>query len=139
VATLNAYYTTEHADDPVVVASADDVAGLLDAVREKYPDGAAVLITVLVADDPWGQELSVGVDGDKGVLRYSGHGDFRGSYSKSVEPSNAEPVIYYYVTADSEFPPNSEVPISTVQAAVVEYLATGGQRPSAAEWQATEG
>jgi hypothetical protein len=138
VATLNAYYTAEHADDPVVVAGPDDVAALLDAVGEKYPEGAAVLITVLVADDPWGQELSVGVDGGKGVLRYSGHGDFRGAYSKSAEPSNAEPVIYYYVTADTEFPPNSEVPISVVQAAVAEYLATGGQRPTAVEWQATE-
>ena len=138
MATLNAYYTAEHADNPVVVDSTEDVAALLAGVTREYPDGAAVLITITVADDPWGQELSVGVDGDKGVLRYSGRSDFHGCYSKSAEPSNADPVIYYYVTADTEFPPNSELPARALYAAVSEYLETGGQRPTAVEWQTSE-
>jgi Immunity protein Imm1 len=138
VATLNAHYAVEHADNPVVVASADDVAALFTAVRDRYPEGAATLITVVVADDPWGQQLSAGVDGDKGVLFYSGQRNPQGAFSKSPEPSNPEPVIYYFETADTEFPPNSEVPVSVVEAAVAEYLTTGGHQPACVEWQTAD-
>ncbi|MFC6088781.1 Imm1 family immunity protein [Saccharothrix lopnurensis] len=47
-----------------------------------------------------------------------------------------EPVIYYYVTADTEFPPDSEVPVADVEAAVVDYLTTG-HRPGSVVRQST--
>lgn len=135
---LNVFYEEEHTDNPVTVTTPDEVGTLLATVGEKYPEGTAVLLTAVVSDDPWGQELSVGIDGNKGVLRYSGGDHFDGVYSKSAIPSNAEPVTYYYVTADTEFPPNSEVPLATVHAAVVEYLTTGGQQPTCVDWQTSQ-
>ncbi|MGW9478328.1 Imm1 family immunity protein [Saccharomonospora azurea] len=97
-----------------------------------------VLLTVVVADDPWKSELSVGIDGNKGVLHYSGEGTPpNGVDSENPAPSNSSPVIYYYVSADTEFPANAEIPFSTVEAAVVEYLTTEGEQPAAVDWQTT--
>jgi hypothetical protein len=137
--TLNVYYEAEHADSPVTVDSPDQVRPLLAAIREKYPAGSAVLLTIVLRDDPWGPELSVGLDGDKGVLRYAGDDYPAGVYSRNSTPTNQHPVIYYYVTADSEFPRDAEVPLSTVEAAVAQYMATAGQRPTAVDWQEYSG
>ncbi len=135
---LNVHYLVEHADNPVTVNTPDEVRTLLRAVRDAYPDGRPVLLTVVVADDPWKSELSVGIDGDKGVLHYSGEGTPpNGVYSENPTPSNPSPVIYYYVSADTEFPANAEIPFSTVEAAVVEYLTTEGEQPAAVNWQTT--
>jgi hypothetical protein len=132
---LNVYYGAEHAESPVVLASPDEIDKLFGELRESYPVGSAVLLTVVLADDPWGPELTVGVDGDKGVLRYAGDSDPSGVYSRSPTPTNAGPVVYYFVTADTEFPPNAEVPLPAVQAAMREYLSSVGQRPTAVGWQ----
>ncbi|WP_158843712.1 Imm1 family immunity protein [Saccharothrix deserti] len=133
---LNVYYDAGHADDPVTVTTPDEVREVFAAVRGKYPAGSAVLLTIVPAADPWASELNAGIDGDVGVLRYSGEDHPKGVYSKNPTPSNAEPVIYYYVTADTEFPPNAEVPMADVEAAVIDYLTTG-QRPEVVEWQST--
>lgn len=135
---LNVYYTAEHADSPVTVTTPDEVRALLDTVRDTYPAGNAVLLIVVIASDPWKSELSVGIDGDKGVLHYAGEDTPpNGVNSKSPTPTNADPVIYYYVTADTEFPPNAEIPWRTVADAVIEYLTTAGERPTVVEWQST--
>jgi hypothetical protein len=77
----------------------------------------------------------VGIDGDKGVLRYAGEDSPpAGCFSKSAGPSNAEPVVYYFVTADNEFPPHAELPLAELESAVIDYMATG-QRPEVIEWQ----
>ncbi|WP_447002387.1 Imm1 family immunity protein [Saccharothrix isguenensis] len=132
---LNAYYEKQHTSDPLVLGTVDQVRDLFVAVRAKYPPGSALLVTVVPADDPWASELMVGINGDRGVLRYAGEDSpARGCYSKSATPSNAEPVVYYFVTADSEFPPNAEIPVADVEAAMIDYLTTG-QRPAAVQWQ----
>jgi hypothetical protein len=132
---LNIYYEAEHADSPVIVANPNEVRALFAAVRDKYSAGSAVLLTIVLSDDPWGPELSGGINGDKGVLRYAAESYPEGMYSKSATPTNPEPVIYYYVTADTEFPANAEVSSPTVETAVTEYLTTAGKRPTAVEWQ----
>jgi hypothetical protein len=132
---LNVYYEAEHADRPVVVDEPGQVRSLLADVRRRYPQGSAVLITVVLGDDPWGPELSIGLDGGRGVVRYAGHDHPAGVYSRNPTPSNTEPVIYYYVTADTEFPPDAEVPTATVEAAMTEFLTTGGKLPTVVEWQ----
>ncbi|WP_424188299.1 Imm1 family immunity protein [Actinokineospora sp. G85] len=133
---LNVYYAAEHADDPVTVSTPEEVRALLDRVRGAHAAGSAVLLTVIVADDPWKSELCVGVDGDKGVLRFAGEDTPpTGLYSRSPVPSNVEPVIYYYVRADTDFPPHSEVPAAVVEAALIDYLVTSGERPTSVEWQ----
>jgi hypothetical protein len=108
---------------------------LLTAVREKYPAGSAVLLTVVLQDDPWGPELTVGLDGDNGVLRYAGDDHPAGVYSRNSTPTNQHPVVYYFVTADSEFPPDAEVALTTVEAAMIEYMTTAGKRPTAVDAQ----
>ncbi|WP_374059043.1 Imm1 family immunity protein [Saccharomonospora sp. NB11] len=71
-------------------------------------------------------------------MHYSGEGTPpNGVYSENPTPSNPSPVIYYYVSADTEFPANAEIPFSTVEAAVVEYLTTEGEQPAAVNWQTT--
>ncbi|GAA3879818.1 hypothetical protein GCM10022243_50580 [Saccharothrix violaceirubra] len=131
---LKVYYDAGHADDPVVVTTPQQVRELLATVRDKHPAGNAVLLTIVHAEDPWSSELNAGLDGDVGVLHYSGEDHPDGAYSHSRMPSNSEPVIYYYVTADTEFPPDSEVTAADVEDAVVAYLATN-QRPETVPWQ----
>ncbi|MCP2257189.1 Immunity protein Imm1 [Streptoalloteichus tenebrarius] len=98
-----------------------------------------MLLTVVVAEDPWKSELSVGIDGDKGVLHYAGEDTPpHGVDSKSPTPTSPAPVIYNYISADTEFPPpHAEVPFPAVEAAVIEYLTTEGDRPTAVDWQTT--
>ncbi|MFC6091641.1 Imm1 family immunity protein [Saccharothrix lopnurensis] len=133
--TLNVYYEKQHTADPVVVTTPEDIRDLFAAVRAKYPAGTALLMTVVPADYPWASELTVGIDGDKGVLRYAGQDSPpTGCFSKSAEPSNTEPVIYYFVTADNEFPPCAEIPVTDLETALIDYMTTG-QRPETIEWQ----
>ncbi|WP_433271798.1 Imm1 family immunity protein [Actinosynnema sp. CS-041913] len=132
---MNVYYERQHTADPVVITTPDVVRDLFTDVRAKYKAGTALLMTVVPADAPWASELTVGIDGDKGALRYAGEDSPpTGWFSKSVTPSNPESVVYYFVTADSEFPPHAELAVTELEAAVIDYLTTG-QRPSSIEWQ----
>lgn len=71
---LNVHYLVEHADNPVTVNTPDEVRTSLRAVRDAYPAGRPVLLTVVVADDPWKSELSVGIDGEGRIaLLRGGH------------------------------------------------------------------
>lgn len=84
---------------------------LLGSVRDSYPAGIPVLLTVVVTDGPWKSELSVGIDGDKGVMHYAGEDTPAGGvYSKSPSPANTGPAIYYHVSADTEFPRTPKSP-----------------------------
>lgn len=129
---LDVYYEAEHANAPVVVTTADQVRALIGDLADSY----WVLLTVVVTEDPWKSELCVGINQGKGVLRYAGEDSpFNGLYSKSSTPSNAEPVLYYYITADSEFPPDSEIPLDAVANAMIEYLTSSGEKPTSVTWQ----
>lgn len=113
------------------------VRPLFTRLRDTYPAGTAVLLTVVLADDPWAPELSVGIDGDMGVLRYADDDQPAGVYSHGTSQTNARPVVYYYVIADTSFPTNTELPLAAVEAAVVEFMTTGG-RPTTVEWQVSQ-
>ncbi|WP_189222822.1 Imm1 family immunity protein [Saccharothrix coeruleofusca] len=132
---MSVYYGPDHAEEPANLTSEAEVRELFAVLRGMYPEGSVALLTAYLADDPWGAELTAGINGDRGVLRYSGdeQGD-AGFYSKSPTPTNAAPVVYYFYTADREFPPHSEVPLSAVEAAVLDFMATG-VRPASVEWQ----
>jgi Immunity protein Imm1 len=133
---LIVYYDTEHADNPIVVTTPDEVRRLVSKIRKTYLAGSAVLLTVGVRDDPWKSQLSVGIDGDIGVLHYTGEDTPpNGLCSKSPTPTNAAPVIYYYVTSDTEFPSHAEIPVDAVETALIEYLNTDGERPTSVDWQ----
>lgn len=136
MAALDVYYARGHGDAPVTVATTDDVDALLDRVRAESPEHAPILMEVHISGDPYSQGLDVGVNGDRGVLRYSGRDWPEGVYSTGDGPAQGEPLRYFYMDTDTEFPPNSDVPLTTVRQAVREFLTTNGARPTCVEWQA---
>lgn len=133
--TLSAYYSSEHGGDPVVVSTAGEVDALIDRIRAESPDDAPILMQLYVSDDVHGQELSVGIRGDRGVLRYAGREWFEGVYSVGRGIVDGEPLLYFYADHDTEFPSNSEVALTVVRDAVKQYLDTSGARPEHVEWQ----
>jgi hypothetical protein len=135
VAALDVYYARGHGDDPVTVATVDGVDALIDQVRAESPEGAPILMEVHISGDPYSQGLDVGVDGDRGVLRYSGREWPEGVYSTGTGPADGEPLRYFYMDVDTEFPANADVPLATVRQAVREFLATNGARPTNVAWQ----
>lgn len=130
---LSAYYEREHGENPIRLETPADVDAMVDALRaqETWP----LLAQVYVSDDLGKSELSAGVRGDVGVLRYAGEDAFEGLYSLGDGPADGEWILYYYVTADTPFPPNAEVPLAVVRDALVEYLESNGARPNNVEWQ----
>ena len=138
MAALDVYYARGHGDDPVTVTTVDGIDALIDQVRAESPEGAPILMEVHISGDPYGQGLDVGVNGDRGVLRYSGREWPEGVYSTGAGPAGGKPLQYFYMDTDTEFPSNAEVPLATVRQAVREFLATKGARPTSVAWQPTE-
>jgi hypothetical protein len=128
---LNAYYTRDHAAEPIVLSTGAAVAAFVRRLRAESLDAGPLLAQLYLSDDVHAQELSVGVDGDHGVLRYAGREWFEGVYSIG----DGDAGIYYYMDNDTEFPPNSRVSVDIVQRAVEEYLRTNGERPTNVRWQ----
>jgi hypothetical protein len=82
--------------------------------------------------------LYVGVFGEaaQGTLIYSSSAQVW--FSKATpgpEWSTADPILYYYMNSDTEYPVDSEIPLDVVRRAAHEFMATGGQRPDAPAWQ----
>jgi hypothetical protein len=129
---LNAYFARDHASEPVTLSSSADVASFVQRLRAESVEAGPLLAQLYVSDDVHAQELSAGVDGDHGVLRYAGREWFEGVYSVG----DGEALTYYYMDNDTEFPPNSRVSVDVVQRAVEEFLRTNGERPTGVRWQA---
>ncbi|HEX5404073.1 MAG TPA: Imm1 family immunity protein [Pseudonocardiaceae bacterium] len=132
---LAAYYARGHGDDPVLVATADEVDQLIDRVRAESPERAPILIEVHIAGDPYAQGLDVGNNGKRGVLRYSGREWPDGVYSFGGDSADPAPLQYFYMDTDTEFPATAEVPLAIVRQAVLDFLATGGALPSGVTWR----
>ncbi|GAA4012029.1 hypothetical protein GCM10022247_38260 [Allokutzneria multivorans] len=139
VVALNAYYDFEHGKTPPRITSEEQLAAMLDEV---WRTRKAALVELLPAEDPAAATLDVGFDGDRGVgvLWYSGpdHASCH-SYNPDHNPdasgSTSEPVLYYYMTSDTEYPVSAEIPADSVIAAALEYMRTGGRRPANIAWQ----
>ncbi|MFI6030716.1 Imm1 family immunity protein [Amycolatopsis magusensis] len=129
---LTAYYDYQHGEQPVEIASSADVDALIDRLRAEadWP----VLVQLYLQEDVHGQELSIGIDGDRGVVRYSGPDAFEGTYSKGDGPGDGDPLTYFYMGSDTPFPPNAEIPLDRVRNAAIEFL-NNGERPRTLEWQ----
>lgn len=132
---LDVYYLFEHDERPVVVTTADEVDALIDRVRSESPQQAPILMDVHLSGDPYSQGLDVGVSDDRGVVRYSGRDWPRGTVSTSGKISDGEERPYFYMGHCREFPANAEVSLNLIRAAVKEFLATGGARPTCIHWQ----
>ncbi|WP_350274736.1 Imm1 family immunity protein [Kribbella sp. HUAS MG21] len=80
-------------------------------------------------------ELLVAVDYQdkaKGALRYMGD---TGAYITKGSGHDADTVLYYYMGSDREFPRDSLLSLDEIRVAVREFLTSGGEQPSAVEWQ----
>jgi hypothetical protein len=135
VIALAAYYARGHGDNPVLVETADAVDLLIDRVRAESPTRAPILLELHLADDPYAQGLDVGVNGDHGVLRYSGREWPDGLYSFG-DAAETTPKRYFYLDSDTEFPASAEIPLAVVRQAVRDFLATGGALPPGVTWRA---
>jgi immunity protein Imm1 of predicted polymorphic toxin system len=135
VGSLAVYYLFEHDESPVVAARAADVDALIDRVRSESPKEAPILMDVHLSGDPCAQGLDVGVSGDRGVVRYSGREWPRGVVSTGDETSDGEERSYFYMGHWRGFPASSEISLDLVRAAVKEFMATDGARPTCVRWQ----
>ncbi|MFB9905614.1 Imm1 family immunity protein [Allokutzneria oryzae] len=135
MAALDVYYARGHGDNPITVSTPDEVDALIDRVRAESPETAPILMEVHISGDPYTQGLDVGINGDRGVLRYSGRDWPEGVYSTGDGLAEGKPLAYFYMDTCTEFPPNAEVPVDTVRQAVRDFLATDGDRPSGIVWQ----
>jgi hypothetical protein len=134
VAALDVYYRRDHGAAPTTVSTSDEVTELIDRVRAESPESAPILMELHLSGDPYTQGLDVGINGDCGVLRYSGRDWPEGVYSAGS--AGRKPVAYFYMDTWTEFPANAEVPLTIVRQAVQQFLATDGARPTCVEWQA---
>jgi Immunity protein Imm1 len=135
VAALDIHYARGHEDNPVTVTTADAVDVLIDGIRAESPESAPILMEVHISGDPYNQGPDVGINGDHGVLRYSGRDWPEGIHSTGNGPTDGEPLRYFYMDTYTDFPSNADIPLTTIRQAVREFLATLGARPNCVEWQ----
>ncbi|MDX8053424.1 Imm1 family immunity protein [Lentzea sp. BCCO 10_0798] len=113
--------------------SAEFEALLEKARAADYP----ILLEVLDAAAPYRVIFNVGLHNNLGVLRYAGGEHPDGVYSRNPDqvPGQADVVLYYYMNSDREFPASAHYPVEVVLRACVEFMETGGARPTGVEWQ----
>jgi immunity protein Imm1 of predicted polymorphic toxin system len=123
-----------HTEAPVTVTTAAE----LDAVLDDVAAAGAMQIAQLITDgDITRPHLFVGLNGDRGTLRYAGPGVGVWYSRKPGEPFPLPPwgeVIYYFARADFEYPDDAEIPAGDVREAAHAFLSSGGERPPGVEW-----
>ena len=136
---VEARYRQEHAENPVILVSPDDIDAVLDALRtDSGCNEVAQLIClgrpVLPVYGFPDHDLCICVDSHRnlGALRWRDIDGLR--YSSG--PRNAhEAGVYSLMGHLMEFPEHSDVPIDLVRQAAKEFLLSGGDRPTCVEWQ----
>jgi hypothetical protein len=96
--------------------------------------GGPRIVQLLVHDNPARAMFDVGLHGPRGALYYSSPDHPAGCFSLGPDIASTTP-IYYYMGSDTEYPADAEVPIDMVRQAAHEYMASGGDRPTAVDWQ----
>ncbi|MGW4493559.1 Imm1 family immunity protein [Streptomyces sp. NPDC004376] len=140
---VQAYYRTEHGDDPMLLQDGSDVDSFVDALlASEVPCSMAALYSLERPPLPTGfpdHELLVGVNRDLqvGVLGFMDDGNFV-SHDSSDSSANQREVSYSIMGSVTEFPKCSEVGLPLVRQAVKEFLSSGGKRPVCVQWQEPE-
>ncbi|MGZ3143680.1 Imm1 family immunity protein [Lentzea chajnantorensis] len=132
---LEAWYE-EDQDDAVIVRTPAELDAVLDAVAGR--DGR-VLVDLYVAENPGRANFNVGLHGQagRGALYYAGGGQkWFSTETPGTDWGSAEPVLYYLMSSDTEYPADSEIPLDVVRRAAHEFMTTGGERPVAPAWRA---
>lgn len=106
-----AYFRHEHADQPLILHTAQDVDRLVDALlAEPFANSVAAMYALARPRLPAGvpdHEFLVAVNAadDVGGVRYMGDG---GTWYSKGTPSRHDEVFYYYTGSDRDFPHDSE-------------------------------
>ena len=114
-----------------IASTPEEIDAALDLVANLADDGEGVAATIVRDCDEKGI-LYAGFNGDVGALYYAGVGE--GFYSQGDVTQDVESLSYALQQNELEFPPNGEVPIAVVRAAVHEFARTGA-RPTEVRWQ----
>lgn len=127
----------EEQDVGRTVRTPDELDAVLREIAELSTDEWPVLAQLVFTEDGrpahWSPTFDIGFRRDVGVLFFAD--SQHGYYSKGAGPAVGEPLLYMYMSSDTEFPPNAEVPTDLVRQAAHEVMSTR-QRPTCVEWQA---
>ncbi|MDQ3576769.1 MAG: Imm1 family immunity protein [Actinomycetota bacterium] len=130
---LDAYYATfrngrYHAEDTYRVGSSAEVASFVTILASVDTGDAKIYRTTDESSQSLPQELLLaGIrDGRRGAMYFvDDTGEF---YTKGSGP--AESAVY----GEDDFPPECEVPVTSIAQAISEFLTTG-KRPTCVKWQ----
>ncbi|GIF17247.1 Imm1 family immunity protein [Actinoplanes teichomyceticus] len=136
-AVIEARYRKEHADNPAMLSSVEDVDRFVDALR----DGSAgenlaqlhSLSRPLLSSGCPDHELLVGVNGasNVGMLAWM---DASGNFATLGVSEQQARGTYSIMGEWTEFPEDVEVPLEVIRQAVKDFLISEG-RPTCVEWQ----
>ncbi|MGW3163306.1 Imm1 family immunity protein [Streptomyces sp. NPDC001142] len=138
---IQAYYHEQHANEPSVVRTPEDVDTLIDALATGSEfENLAVLHSSERELLPSGfpdHEFMVGADGKRqvGVLSFM---DEKNYVSLGSSGSNEGEVTYFVTENPTDFPATAEIPLALVRQAAKEFLSSGGRRPTCVPWQEPE-
>ncbi|MFJ8078828.1 Imm1 family immunity protein [Streptomyces sp. NPDC096176] len=138
---VQAYYKKQHAEEPALISSPEDVDALIDSLAFGAEfESMAVLQSLQREDLPSGfpdHEFLVGANGERqvGIVSFV---DDKNYISTSASKVQGE-VVYHVAENPTEFPAAAEIPLPLVREAVKEFLLSGGRRPTCIEWQEEPG
>ncbi|MFF2329006.1 MULTISPECIES: Imm1 family immunity protein [unclassified Streptomyces] len=138
---VQVYYCAQHADEPLIVRTPEDIDALIDALTAGSEfENSAVLHSSERELLPSGfpdHEFRVGVDGKRkvGVLSFMDEKNF---VSLDSSGNTGGEVAYFVAENPTEFPATAEIPLALVRQAAKEFLSSGGQRPTCTQWQEPE-
>ncbi|GAA3879825.1 hypothetical protein GCM10022243_50590 [Saccharothrix violaceirubra] len=126
-------------DGPVAITTVAELDAVVDQVVG-WGHRAVVELKIARPVEPRGRQLSltVGIHGAAGLgtLIYSSpDGVWFGKATPGPEWAEVdERVLYFLMSADTEYPPESEIPLDVVRRAAQEYWHGGGSRPGGVGW-----
>lgn len=136
---LEARYRRADMDDPVLLSTEEDVDGLIDALLTGPLSHDAVHLVSRARPMTWSgfpdHELYAGVnrDGQVGALMLSA--PEAGLVASAGVPGSRSEVVYHVANHWTEFPADSEIPLSLLRSAVKEFLSSGGRVPTCVVWK----
>lgn len=134
---LEAWYEIEQ-DGAVIVSTPAELDAILDTVAG-WDGRRLVDFYVVGATRP--ALFNVGLHGKagRGALVYSaGSEGWISTETPESGWSTDEPILYYLMMSDTEFPANCEVSLDVARQAAHEFMATGGERPTATAWRTAD-
>jgi hypothetical protein len=135
---VEAYYLAGQ-KSPEILSSPEDIDTLVDQLLSlTFLNSIAAVYLVerpRLESGAVDHEFSLAVDRDHktGALKFM---DATGNWvTRGPEEDRSEIRFYYIQGNETEFAPDSGIPLSLVRQAGKEFLASGGQRPTCVQWQ----